>query len=102
MKRHFIFTNKKHPYIAIMSSILGTISVLSFAFGIIRSFALQGAVTGRFGFAGALAVLYALAGLILSLYSFKIKEAFRLFAVIGLVLNTISLLVAGFLLWLPG
>ena len=85
-----------------MSSILGTISVLSFAFGIIRSFALQGEVTGRFGFAGALAVLSALVGLILSLYSFKIKEAFRLCAVIGLVLNTISLLVAGFLLWLPG
>lgn len=101
MKRHFIFTNKKHPLIAIMSTILGGISVLSFAFGIIRSFVLSGDITGRFGFAGALAVLYAITGLILSLISFKKKESFHLFAVIGVVLNTVSLLVAGFLLWLP-
>ncbi len=102
MKKHgYIFTNKKHPLIAIMSTVLGCISLGSYAFSIIRSFMLEGDISMRFGFGGALAALYAVVGAILALYSFKLKDTFRLFPTLGLSLNILSLLAAGFILWIP-
>ena len=100
-KQKYIFTNKKHPLIAIMSTVLGSVSLASFAFAIVRSFLLEGNVPARFGVAGMLSLIYSLIGDILALYSFKLKDSFRLFSAIGLALNSISLLVAGFILWLP-
>ncbi|MBQ3899643.1 MAG: hypothetical protein IJ195_01350 [Lachnospiraceae bacterium] len=100
-KRSYIFTNKKHPLIAIMSTVLGAVSLLSYAFAIVRSFTLVGNISLRFGFGGFLALVYSLIGAVLSLYSFKLKDTFHLFPAIGLVLNVLSLFVAGFLLWLP-
>ncbi len=84
-----------------MSTILGVISLGSYVFSIIRSFMLEGDIPMRFGFAGVLAAFYSLVGAILALYSFKLKDTFRLFPALGLSLNIISLLAAGFILWLP-
>lgn len=100
-KQKYIFTNKKHPLIAIMSTVLGSVSLGSYAFAIIRSFMLEGNVPARFGVAGILSLVYSLIGAILALYSFKLKDSFRLFSGIGLSLNLLSLLAAGFILWLP-
>ncbi len=100
-KQKFIFTTKKHPLIAIMSTVLGAVSLASYAFAIIRSFMLEGRIPSRFGIAGVLALIYSLVGAVLALYSFKLKDTFRLFPAIGISLNAISLLTAAFILWLP-
>ena len=100
-KRSFIFTNKKHPLISIMSAILGAISLIAFAYGIIYSFVKAGEVPTRFGFAGLLGIIYSLVGIVLALYALKLKDVFHLFTVIGIILNVIALFLAGFLLWLP-
>ncbi len=100
-KQKYIFTNKKHPLIAIMSTVLGSVSLASFAFAIIRSFMLEGNIPARFGVAGMLSLVYSLVGAVLALYSFKLKDSFRLFSGIGLALNLLSLIAAGFILWLP-
>ena len=100
-KRSFIFTNKKHPLISIMSSILGAISLVSYLYAIIYSFNVEGVVSIKFGVAGVLSMIYSLVGFIMALMAFKLKEVFHLFTIIGLVLNGMSLIVAVFLLWLP-
>lgn len=85
-----------------MSTILGVISILAYAYAIIYSFNVKGGVPPRFGAGGMLTMIYSLVGIVLALYAFKLKEVFHLFTIIGLVTNGISLLVAAFLLWLPG
>ena len=101
-RRGYIFTKKKHPAIAIMSSILGAISLIAILYGIISSFYLAGEIPARYGAAGVLAMLYSLVGMVLAIYSFKLQESFHLFAVIGTVLNGICLLAEAFLLWISG
>ncbi|MBR1861166.1 MAG: hypothetical protein IJ796_04815 [Lachnospiraceae bacterium] len=102
MKRQkYIFTNKKHPLIAIMSTILGGISVLSYVFVIVRSYMLKGDVPASFGIGAVLTLVYSVVGMILGLYSFKLKDSFHLFSVAGCVLNGIALLAAAFILWIP-
>ena len=101
-KRGIIFTKKKHPLIAIMATILGTISLIAIVYGIIASFTMGGAVPHRYGVALILAFGYTIVGLVMALYSFKIQEAFHLFSITGTVLNGICLLAEGFLLWIVG
>ncbi len=84
-----------------MSTVLGSVSLASFVFAIIRSFMLEGNIPARFGVAGMLSLVYSLVGAVLALYSFKLKDSFRLFSGIGLALNLLSLIAAGFILWLP-
>lgn len=101
-KRGIIFTKKKHPAIAIMSTILGGISLVALVFAIIASFTMGGEIPFRFGVAGMLAFVYTIVGMVLALYSFKMQETFHLFSIIGTVLNGICLLAEAFLLWIAG
>ncbi|MCQ2494274.1 MAG: DUF6142 family protein [Lachnospiraceae bacterium] len=101
-KRGIIFTKKKHPLIAIMSTVLGAISLIAIVYGIIASFTMGGEVPHRYGVALILCFGYTIVGLVLALYSFKKQEAFYLFSVIGTVLNGVCLLAEGFLLWIAG
>lgn len=101
-KRGIIFTNKKHPKIAIMSTVLGGISVVALLAVTIASFAMRGEIPLRFGVVGMLAFLYSLVGIVMALYSFKIKETFRTFGTAGLILNGVALLYEAFIIWIPG
>jgi hypothetical protein len=100
-KNRLMFTNKKHPAVAYISTILGAISVMSLIYAAFSSFTRQGAVTGRYGFGIALAMLYSLAGLVLALIGLRKEDVLRTFSVIGAVLNVLALLMCGFLLWIP-
>ena len=101
-KRGIIFTKKKHPAIAIMSTILGAISLVAIIYGIIASFTMAGEIPHRYGVAAILALAYTVVGLVLALYSFKLQESFHLFGIIGTILNGICLLAEAFLLWIAG
>ncbi len=100
-KKNLLFTKRKHPLIAILSTILGTISLLSLFVGIYASYKMRGEIPARFGMACVLATFYAVAGLILALISFQKPDVFRLFGVLGILLNGAALLVSGFILWIP-
>jgi hypothetical protein len=84
-----------------MSTVLGAVSIGSYVFAIVRSFVLVGDVPFRFGAAGFLTLIYSIVGAVLALYSFKLKDTFRLFPTIGLVLNVLAIVAAGFILWIP-
>lgn len=101
-KRGYIFTNKKHPGISIMSTVLGGISFIAILFGIISSFYLDGQIPARYGVAGAIASIYSIVGMVLAIYGFKKADSFRLFSAIGAILNGVCLAMEVFLLWIAG
>ena len=86
-KKNYIFTNKKHSDKAIMSTILGVIS-------------LGGVMHGGYGVTGVLATVYSLIGLILGVLTLRDKDIYRFFPVLGTILNVISLGGISFLLYL--
>ena len=93
-KKNYIFTNKKHSDKAIMSTILGVISLVSLGIVTYLSYS-QGGVMH-----GVLATVYSLIGLILGVLTLRDKDIYRFFPVLGTILNVISLGGISFLLYL--
>jgi multisubunit Na+/H+ antiporter MnhB subunit len=93
-KKNYIFTNKKHSNRAIMSTILGGISLVSLGIVTYLSYSQGGGVTG------ALATIYSLIGLILGILTLREKDIYRIFPVLGTVLNVVALGGVSFLLYL--
>ena len=89
-KKNYIFTNKKHSNRAIMSTILGGISLVSLGIVTYLSYS-QG---------GVLATIYSLIGLILGILTLREKDIYRIFPVLGTILNVVALGGVSFLLYL--
>lgn len=98
-KRSYIFTNRKHTDQAIMSAILGMISVVATVMAIIFSY--RQSLEGKVGYGATclLATLFAVIGLILSVTQLVKKDVYRLFPVTGMMLNGAVLLAMGFLVY---
>ena len=94
-KRKYIYTNKKHPPGAIMSVILGIISGVSMIAVVYLTYRANGEAIPGYGLTGLLAVIFSLIGFVLSAKSFQQKEAFRVYSVVGLILNLVVLLGVG-------
>lgn len=58
IKKDYIFTNKKHPQRAILSTILGTISFVSIIMMLYFTFQEGGIARPRYGFSMLIAVLF--------------------------------------------
>ncbi len=101
MRRSIMFTSRRHSYIGIMSAILGLVSLASLIYGIAGSYMLGGEVPMSFGAGCALATLYALAGWLMGVMAVRTPDSFKATGTIGIILNSISLLIAAFLLWIP-
>ena len=98
--RGYIFTNKKHSDKAIMSTILGMISLVSLGIVTYLSYSRGGVMHGGYGVTGVLATIYSLIGLILGVLTLRDKDIYRFFPVLGTILNVISLGGISFLLYL--
>lgn len=98
-KRSYIFTNRKHTDQAIMSAILGAISVLATIMAVVFSY--RQPLEGKVGYGATcfLATLFALIGLILSLTQLVKKDVYRFFPITGAILNAAVLLAMGFLVY---
>ncbi|MBQ7926640.1 MAG: hypothetical protein IJ335_10165 [Lachnospiraceae bacterium] len=98
-KRSYIFTNRKHTDQAIMSAILGMISIVATVMAIIFSY--RQSLEGKVGYGATclLATLFAVIGLILSVTQLVKKDVYRLFPVTGMMLNGAVLLAMGFLVY---
>ena len=99
-KKNYIFTNKKHSDKAIMSTILGVISLVSLGIVTYLSYSQGGVMHGGYGATGVLATVDSLIGLILGVLTLRAKDIYRFFPVLGTILNVISLGGISFLLYL--
>ena len=90
-RKGFIFTNKKHSQRAIMSAILGTISIIALIAVVTISSKNDGEAPAGFGFTGVLAFAFSAVGLGLGIVTVRNKEYYRLFPVLGTVLNLVVL-----------
>ena len=99
-KKNYIFTNKKHSNRAIMSTILGGISLVSLGIVTYLSYSQGGVMHGGYGVTGVLATIYSLIGMILGILTLREKDIYRIFPVLGTILNVVALGGVSFLLYL--
>ena len=90
-RKNYIFTNKRHSNRAIMSTILGTISLASLGIVVFMAYRNGGQAAVGFGFTGVLATLFSLVGLVLGVVTIRDRDYYRLFPVLGTALNLASL-----------
>lgn len=99
-RKHFIFTNKRDSKQAIMATILGVISNVSLGIVIYLSYLNGGNVPISYGLTGLLAMIFSLIGLVLGVLTLWEKDIFKLFPVLGILLNLIALGILAFLVQL--
>lgn len=74
-----------------MATILGVISLLSLGIVVFRAYLSGGEASVGFGFTGALAMIFSFIGLCLGIVTVRDKDYYRLFPVMGIILNLLSL-----------
>ena len=99
-RERYVFTDKKHPDKGVMSSVLGLISVLSICYAIFLSYENGGVAEDNYGLAIFLCFIYSVVGLILGIIARFEKDIFKFFPNAGIILNAVSLLCMGILLFL--
>lgn len=82
-----------------MSTVLGSMAILSNVYAISKSYHLAGEVPVRFGAALAFTTLFALVGMVLGVISRTEKNKFFLFSYLGLGLNFIALAMVSAILY---
>nr|WP_318684313.1 DUF6142 family protein [uncultured Acetatifactor sp.] len=90
-KKNFIFTNKKHSQKAIMSTILGIISVVSLCAVIYLTYLRDGNAENGYGVTALLAAIFSVAGLILGIIALREKDSYKLFPGLGIFFNLAAL-----------
>ncbi len=90
-RKGYIFTNKRHSNRAIMAAILGGISLLALGAVVSVSYLEAGEVPVSYGFTGLFATLFSLVGLCLGVVTASDKNYYRLFPVLGILLNLAAL-----------
>ena len=94
------FTNKKNPEQGIMASILGTIAIVSVGLAVYLTYLNKGVAPMQYGTVILLSLLFAIVGLVLAIRACMEKDIYRLFPVLGIILNGITILAGGFILYL--
>lgn len=95
-----MFTNKSHSERGKFSAALGGISFASMCLVIYMSYKQAGAMSPKLGAAAVFALLFSIAGEVMGIMSRMEKDRFYLFPNIGILLNTIVILLVGFLFYL--
>ena len=95
----YVFTDKKHPEKGVFSAGLGLISIVTIVYAVFLSYKNGGQAEARYGVAVLICMLYSVAGLVLGIMSRMEKDIFRLFPNLGIILNVLSLIWVGLLLY---
>ena len=90
-KKSYIFTNKRQSNRAIMATILGVISLLSLFAVIYLTYIQAGSAPISYGLTGFLALIMSLVGLVLGIVTVIEKDYYKIFPVLGIVLNVLSI-----------
>ncbi len=88
--REYRFTSKSRSDRGVMSSVCGTISLISLAVTVLKVIRDGGQAAERMGAAGFVSFLFCLAGLILGIISLMEKDKFLFFPRLGFILSLIS------------
>ena len=91
--RGYIFTNKKHPEKGIMSFILGILSLGTYIMAVYLSYQGKGVSSARY------AGVFMTVGLILGIMSLREKETFKLFPVLGMIVNVLAFFALSLILY---
>lgn len=89
-RKGYIFTSKNHPRKGIMATILGILSIITLGTAVYFSYMNGGESSVRYAMAGLLAVVYMIVGMGLGIWSIMERDVFKLFPVLGIVVNTIA------------
>lgn len=73
-----------------MATILGILSIITLGSAVYLSYVNGGQSSAKYAAAGLLAVIYMIVGMILSIWSVMEKDVFKLFPVLGIVVNTMA------------
>ncbi len=99
-RKNYMFTNKSHSDIGKMSAALGLISAVSMCLVIYISYRQDGSMDPKLGAAAFFALLFSLGGEVLGIMSRLEKDRFYFFPNLGIILNTLVIVLIGFLLYL--
>jgi lipopolysaccharide export LptBFGC system permease protein LptF len=95
-----MFTNKSHSDNGKISAALGVVSFVSLCVIIYTSYRQEGGMNPKLGAAAVFALVYAIGGEALGIVARLEKDRFYLFPNIGLILNTLVIILIGVLLYL--
>ena len=90
-KSSYIFTNKAHSEKAIMSFVLGIISIVSIVLTIVFTFQRRGDALMQYGTVLLFCTLFSLIGLGLGVFSRMERDKYYLFSYLGMVSNFLAL-----------
>lgn len=99
-KGGYIFTDKKNPKRGIMSAVLGLIATASISMAVHFTYQNKGTALMQYGAVVILAMIYAAAGLALGIRSLTEKDIFRFFPILGILLNSLTVIAGGIILYL--
>lgn len=91
-RRNYKFTNKNFSLISILSAIWGILSLGSLLVAIVLTFFRQGVASMSYGLTAILALILSVAGLVLGIKARQERERFYLYAYIGIVTNSLTIL----------
>lgn len=99
-KAGYKFTNKKHPLKGSMAFVLGVISLAAILLAIYLTFMAHGVAEKQYGTVVLVSILFSITGLVMAIMSLMEQEIYRFFPIGGVLLNTLSIVLAGFILYL--
>lgn len=86
----YIFTNRRYSKVGIMSTILGILSCITLGASVYLSYQNGGNSSPRYGAAALLAGVFMFVGFILGIYSSTEKDKFKLFTILGILVNILA------------
>jgi len=99
VSRKYIFTDKKHTYSGVMSTILGILDIGAIIYAIYHTFLLGGIAPDRYASSVVLVLFFSFLGIILGLVGKSESQRFHFFAYLGIILNIIALLLISGILY---
>ena len=96
----YIFTDKKNPERGIMSAILGVIACASVCLAVYLTYQNKGVAPMQYGSVILLAMIFAIIGMVLGILSMLEKDIFRMFPVIGIIFNSLTMIAGCVILYI--
>ncbi len=100
MRKGYIFTDRKISHRAAMAVILGVISLASLGTAVFQAYEAAGEISVKYGVIGLFSAIYSLTGLILGIVTVWEKNYYKLFPVLGILLNMAALAGVGLILYM--
>lgn len=94
------FTKKRNPNKGIMSTSLGVIATASICIAVYLAYLNQGNAIPQYGMVTCLSFVFSVLGFVLGIASIMEKDIYRFFPIMGIVFNSIALLMSTSILYL--